>query len=182
MSKLGRMPIILPDKVEVKIDGNKVLVKGPKGNLDLLLADGVEVVVDKKQVLVKAARELSVLHGLSRALLNNCIVGVSAGFEKRLAMVGVGYRAAVKGNFLDLQIGLSHQCQVPIPKGIKVEVDKNNEIIITGIDRQLVGQFAAEVRGKKSPEPYKGKGIRYKDEFVRKKAGKAAKGKTATNG
>jgi len=179
MSKLGRMPIVLPQKVEVKVEGRKVYVKGPKGSLDLEVAEGIEVQVTKEHVIVKADKKLSVLHGLYRALLNNCVVGVSAGFEKRLAMVGVGYRAALKGNFLDLQIGLSHQCQVPIPKNVKVEIDKNNEIIITGIDKQLVGQFAAEVRGKKPPEPYKGKGIRYKEEFVRKKAGKAAKGKTA---
>jgi large subunit ribosomal protein L6 len=179
MSKLGKMPINIPDKVEVKVEGKKILFKGPKGSVDLIVNDGVDVLLENKQILVKAEKEFSVFHGLTRALLNNCIVGVSEGFEKRLSMIGVGYRAALKGNFLDLQIGVSHPCQMSIPKGIKVEVDKNNEIVITGIDKQVVGQFASEVRNKKLPEPYKGKGIRYKDEFVRKKAGKAAKGKTA---
>ena len=118
-------------------------------------------------------------HGLFRALINNMVIGVSKGFEVRLGLVGVGYRAALQGQKLDLQLGFSHPTQLAIPKGIQVTVDKSVTVIISGIDKHAVGQFAAQVRGMKPPEPYKGKGIRYEKEFVRKKAGKAAKGKTA---
>jgi large subunit ribosomal protein L6 len=118
-------------------------------------------------------------HGLYRALINNMVIGVTKGFEMRLGLIGVGYRAAVQGQMLDLQLGFSHPTQIAIPKGISVTVDKSVTVIISGIDKHLVGQFAAAVRSMKPPEPYKGKGIRYENEFVRKKAGKAAKGKTA---
>jgi large subunit ribosomal protein L6 len=182
MSRLGKSPIPLPDKVEVKIADGKVHAKGPKGNLSIPAHKGISVRVEAGRLLVEKDEKVEMpktTHGLYRALINNMILGVTKGFEVKLALVGVGYRAAVQGQMLDLQLGFSHPTQIPIPKGVAVTVDKSVTIIITGIDKHLVGQFAAAVRGMKPPEPYKGKGIRYENEFVRKKAGKAAKGKTA---
>lgn len=181
MSRLGKMPIELPDKVEVKIADGKIHVKGPKGNLVQECIPGIGVTIEGNRALVTAdvATVSNRDYGLHRAMINNLIVGVSKGFEVRLSLIGVGYRAAVQGQLLDLQLGFSHPTKVAIPKGVNIIVEKSVLIIITGIDKHLVGQFAATVRGKKPPEPYKGKGIRYVDEFVRKKAGKAAKGKTA---
>jgi large subunit ribosomal protein L6 len=182
MSKLGKTPVPLPKGVEIKVEGNTIHVKGPKGSLNYPLSKGVTVKVEEGNawVIRDAAVEMpATTHGLIRAMLGNMIIGVSKGFEVRLAMVGVGYRAALQGSKLDLQVGLSHPTQLPIPKAVQVTVDKSVTIIITGIDKQAVGQFAAQVRGVKPPEPYKGKGIRYENEYVRKKAGKAAKAKTA---
>jgi large subunit ribosomal protein L6 len=178
MSRKGKMPIQLPKGVEVKVANNTVTVKGSKGTLTQELVPGVLITVEPEHVLVAVAnetRELGRMHGLYRALIQNMIVGVTAGFKKRLEMVGVGYRAAVQGTMLDLQIGTSHPTQLLIPQGIKVAVDKNTVIDMESIDKQKVGQFAAEVRAMKPPEPYQGKGIRYEGEYVRKKAGKAAK-------
>jgi len=182
MSRLGRSPIQIPDKVEVKTLEGMVHVTGSKGTLSIRAQNGISfkmegnrlhVIKDEKIQMPKTA------HGLWRALINNMVIGVSKGFEKRLALVGVGYRAAVQGQKLDLQLGFSHPTQIVIPKGVHVAVDKSVTIIITGTDKHLVGQFAAAVRAMKPPEPYKGKGIRYENEFIRKKDGKAAKGKTA---
>ena len=181
MSRLGRIAIRLPKGVEVKMDpSHLVTIKGPKGNLAIAMQKEFSIKIEEGFLhVVNAGEGLSAMHGLYRALLNNHVKGVSEGFEIRLNLIGVGFRANVKGDKLDLQIGLSHPCLVSIPKDVKVVVDaKVNEIIISGINRQEVGQFAATVRSQKRPEPYKGKGIRYKDEYVRKKAGKAAKGKT----
>lgn len=178
MSRKGRMPISLPKGVEVKVAGNNVTVKGPKGSLSQEIAPGVTVTIEKDQVLVTVAnesRDMARLHGLYRTLIYNMVVGTAEGFKKRLEMVGVGYRAALQGTLLDLQIGCSHPTQLAIPQGIKVTVDKNTVIEMESIDKQKVGQFAAEVRAMKPPEPYQGKGIRYAGEYVRKKAGKAAK-------
>ena len=181
MSRLGKTPVPLPDKVEVKITDGKVHVTGPKGNLSIPVSKGISVKVENKLLLIEKDERIEMpkpTHGLFRALINNMIIGVTQGFEKKLDLIGVGYRAAVQGHKLDLQLGFSHPTHLMIPQGLNVTVEKSVAITIQGIDKHLVGQFAASVRAMKPPEPYKGKGIRYKDEFVRKKAGKAAKGKT----
>jgi large subunit ribosomal protein L6 len=178
MSRKAKLPIELPKGVEVKAEGSKITVKGPKGSLVQELQKGIKTGVKDGKLHVELEKEgatESKFLGLSWALLANMVKGVSSGFEKRLEMIGVGYRAAVQGKLLDLQIGLSHPTKVTIPQGVTVAVDKNTLIIITGIDNQLVGQFAADVRAKRKPEPYQGKGIRYVGEYVRKKAGKAGK-------
>ncbi len=179
MSRLGKTPIQLPKGVEVIVskDGN-VHVKGPKGTLFVQLPAGIVVKKEEHHLLVERDETLApanALYGLYRSLLNNCVVGVTEGFEKKLSLVGVGYRAAVTGNKLDMQVGFSHPTSFVIPKTVQVAVDKGTLISIKGIDKHEVGQFAASVRALKPPEPYKGKGIRYEDEYVRKKEGKAAK-------
>jgi large subunit ribosomal protein L6 len=182
MSRLGKTPITLPEKVEVRIIDSTIHVKGPKGSLTRPCLSGIKVHVEEGRLLVttdEAAQVSNRDYGLYRALINNLVVGVSAGFEIKLSLVGVGYRATVQGQALDLQLGFSHPTKVPIPQGVKVAIEKSVLISISGIDKQEVGQFAASVRSMKKPEPYKGKGIRYENEIVRKKAGKAAKGKTA---
>lgn len=178
MSRKGKAPIELPKGVEVQVKDNTVVVKGPKGTLTQALVAGVQLSIDNNILQISVeneTRELNRMHGLYRALVNNMVVGTSVGFQKKLEMIGVGYRAAVQGQLLDLQVGNSHPTKLEIPKGISVVVEKNTAITITGIDRQVVGQFAAQVRSMKPPEPYQGKGIRYPDEHVRKKAGKAGK-------
>jgi large subunit ribosomal protein L6 len=182
MSRLGKIAIEVPSGVEVKLVGRKLNVKGPKGELSAEFPEGLSIKIDNGQALVmrdEASDLNNALYGLHRSLFNNMVVGVSKGFEIKLSMVGVGYRAAVEGHNLNLQIGKSHPTKLPIPKGVTITIDKAGVISITGIDKHLVGQFAASVRAKKPPEPYKGKGIRYENEYVRKKAGKAAKAKTA---
>ena len=167
--------------VELKRDGENVHVKGPKGQLSLYVPEGIELkTVDGEGVYVEFNEKSGLAkpkHGLYRSLIGNAVHGVTEGFEKKLQLIGVGYRAALKGNALDLQLGFSHPSEVAIPEGVTVKVDKNTNITVTGADKQKVGQFAADVRSLKPPEPYKGKGVRYVDEYVRKKAGKAAKGK-----
>jgi large subunit ribosomal protein L6 len=178
MSRKARLPISLPKGVEAKFDGKVISVKGPKGSLTREIREEVHITVANGQIIVKlheGKEESSNILGLYWALIFNMVKGVNEGFEKRLEMVGVGFRAAVQGKLLDLQIGLSHPTKIKIPEGVEVAVEKNTNIQIKGIDKRLVGQFAADVRGKKPPEPYKGKGIRYVDEYVRKKAGKAGK-------
>ncbi len=179
MSRLGKRAIMLPKGVEVKIDGLTVTVKGPKGSVLQNIVEGVEVKVEENQVFVGIDENILKysMHGLYRSLLLNAVLGVSQGFEKKLQLIGVGYRAQVNEGLIDLQLGLSHPCNKKIPNDIQVTIEKNTLITINGIDKQKVGQFAAEIRALKPPEPYKGKGIRYENEYVRKKAGKAAKGK-----
>lgn len=177
MSRLGKTPVSLPKGVEVKQLQNRLQIKGPKGSLEIALPDGLSAKVEGASIEVLCATASSATHGLYRSLIKNHVLGVMQGYEMRLNMIGVGYRAAVQGHKLDLQIGFSHPTFVMIPPAIKVEVEKGTEIIIRGIDKREVGQFAAIVRGMKPPEPYKGKGIRYAGEYVRKKEGKAAKGK-----
>jgi large subunit ribosomal protein L6 len=180
MSRLGKTPIPLPKGVEIKAAPDGTLqVKGPKGALQLKLPPGISFQLQEGAALLTRdeAKVEGRMHGLFRALLKNHIVGVVEGFEVRLSMVGVGYRANVAGNKLDLQVGFSHPTVLEIPKTLQVVVDKGTLIIIKGADRKEVGQFAAAVRAVKPPEPYKGKGIRYEEEYVRKKEGKAAKGK-----
>jgi large subunit ribosomal protein L6 len=178
VSRKGNMPIALPKGVEITVKDRCVEAKGSKGSLRTELAQGLSIKTEAGALHVVAeneSRDLSRLHGLYRAILQNMVQGVSHGFEKRLEMIGVGYRAAVQGNELDVQVGYSHPTRCAIPHGIQVKVEKNTLIIISGIDRQVVGQYAAEVRATRPPEPYQGKGIRYVGEYVRRKAGKAAK-------
>src|ERR1700730_2032113 len=174
MSRKGRMPIPLPKGVEVSIKGQELMVKGPKGALSRKVVVGVKVAVDEGNVVVGVVQEdrrHKALHGLYRALVANMVQGVAQGFSKTLEMVGVGYRSAVSGESLDLQLGFSHPTRVSIPKGIEVKVDKGTSIVISGADKQQVGQFAAQVRAIRPPEPYQGKGVRYQNERVRRKAG-----------
>lgn len=180
MSRKGKLPITLPKGVEVKISGANISVKGPKGTLHYPMQKGIGIQIDKDVLHVVVADEtldLGNYHGLFRSLIQNMIQGATQGFERQLEMVGIGYRAAVQGKNLDLQIGFSHPTKLPIPEGVNVTVDKGTVIIIRGLDKQVVGQFAATVRAKRPPEPYQGKGIRYAGEYVRKKAGKAAASK-----
>ena len=176
MSRIGNSPIDIPSGVEVSVDGSTVTVKGPKGSLDQTFDDRVSVEVDDGTVKLSRNtddRDVRALHGLSRALIANMVEGVSNGYSKELQAVGVGYRAALKGSSLELQLGFSHPVSVDAPEGISFEVPEATRIIISGIDKQLVGQVAADIRKIRPPEPYKGKGLRYSDEHVRRKAGKA---------
>ena len=176
MSRIGKQPISIPAKVKVEVKGQQVHIEGPKGKLDWELPHRTSLKVEKDKVLVSRQGDdarAKALHGLSRALVNNMVRGVSEGFVKKLEIQGVGLRAAVKGKDLDLSLGKSHPILHPIPAGLTVTVNENTKIKVEGIDKQLVGQFAAEVRGFYPPEPYKGKGVRYVGEHVRRKEGKS---------
>jgi len=178
MSRIGKMPIELPSGVEVKIDGSSVTVKGSKGELSRIFTE--RVAFNNEDGVVTLDRDgdspqAKALHGLSRALLFNMVQGVSEGFSKELEIQGVGYRAALKGSDIELQVGFSHTVSVPAPKGITFDVPEPTKIIVSGIDKEMVGQVAADIRKVRPPEPYKGKGIRYLGEHVRRKAGKAGK-------
>ncbi len=180
MSRLGKTPVLIPKGVKVKVMNDLVTVEGPKGTLTKPLLKGFDLRIEDESLFVEADEAIQnppSFQGLVRAIVSCMIQGVSKGFEKKLSLIGVGYRAAIQGQFLDLQLGFSHPTQVPIPTTLHVSVEKSVSITVTGIDKQVVGQFAAVVRAKKPPEPYKGKGIRYEKEHVRKKAGKASKGK-----
>ena len=176
MSRIGKASILIPQGVEINRAGSTVEVKGPKGTLSHTIPEGVSIQVKDGVIHVKrkgdAKRERS-LHGLSRTLIANMVTGVTAGFEKGLEIVGIGYRAALQDRNLQLSLGYSHPVIYPVPEGIEVEIDKQNKITVKGIDKQQVGQVAAEIRSFRKPEPYKGKGIRYVGEYVRRKAGKA---------
>ncbi len=179
MSRIGKKPVQIPAGVTVTVDKNKVDVKGPKGELSRQISDLINVVVEGDEVVLTIADESNpkapAMHGLSRTLVNNMVVGVSEGFEKKLQLVGVGYRVALKGKDLDLSLGYSHPVIYVAPEGITFECPDNTHINVKGIDKEVVGQVAAEIRSKRAPEPYKGKGVRYVDEYVRRKLGKAAK-------
>jgi large subunit ribosomal protein L6 len=180
MSRLGKTPIALPKGIEVKLENDTLHVKGPKAQLSQEVKKGLGIKIEGDKVFLEiqeGSNLTGALHGLYRSLLNNMILGASKGFEKKLNLIGVGYRASVQGKKLDLQLGFSHPVQLDIPSTLSVVVDKSTTIVISGSDKHTVGQFAAAIRAKKSPEPYKGKGVRYENEYVRKKAGKAAKGK-----
>jgi len=180
MSRIGKLPIAIPAGVDVNIDGSTVTVKGPKGTLSRQFHPNISIEQEGAVLNVKRpndAKENRALHGLSRSLLNNMVVGAHTGFKKELDVNGVGYRAAKQGKQLVLNVGYSHQIFMDEVEGITVEVPSPNKIIITGYDKQVVGQFAAEVREKRPPEPYKGKGIKYANEVVRRKEGKSGKGK-----
>jgi large subunit ribosomal protein L6 len=178
MSRVGKEPVQLPPKVEVKQIGEKIEIKGPLGVLHTPIYTGIEMKVDDKIVTFQRLREdkeMIALHGLVRALFNNCVKGVTQGWEKNLEIFGVGYRAQKKGTNLVMNLGFSHEVVFPEPTGIKIDVTDQLKIKITGIDRQLVGQVAANIRSIKMPEPYKGKGIKYNNETIRRKAGKTGK-------
>ena len=179
MSRIGNKAISIPAGVTVTVaDGNFVTVKGPKGELTATFNSDLEIIVEADKAEVKRPNDTKVMktfHGTTRALLHNMVVGVSEGFKKQLEINGVGYRAQLQGNTLVVNAGYSHTCDMPIPEGLKVELPKNTIIVISGIDKQAVGQFAAEVRALRKPEPYKGKGIKYAGEHIRRKEGKTAK-------
>jgi len=179
MSRIGKQIIKVPEGVEITISGNTIKVKGSKGELSYTFSSSIKVIYKDNQIQVKRDSdepEERSLHGLTRALIQNMITGVSKGFEKRLEIIGVGYRAQTSGKKITLNLGFSHPIDLEVPDGVAVEMDKEqkNVIIVSGIDKQAVGQFAANIRGFRPPEPYKGKGIRYTDEYVARKAGKAA--------
>ncbi len=179
MSRIGRKPIVVPAGVEVKIDGGHISVKGPKGTLDSNIHPLISVEMKDGELLVTRpndGKEARSLHGLSRTLVANMVQGVNEGFKKELEIVGIGYRAAKKGNNLEMNLGYSHQVIMSEGNGISIEVPEPTKIVVSGIDKQAVGQFAAEIREKRPPEPYKGKGIRYAGEFVARKEGKTGKG------
>lgn len=176
MSRIGKKPIPIPNGVDVKIEGRKVTVKGPKGLLSRDLPAGVKIEMEEGVINVlppSRPKEKTAFQGLVRSLVNNMVVGVSGGFQKDLDMVGVGYRALSKGNTLEIHAGFSHPVEFKLPEGITAEVDKNNRISVKGIDKEKVGQIAADIRAIRPPEPYKGKGIQYVGERIRRKAGKA---------
>ena len=178
MSRIGRMPIAVPAGVTVDIaENNKVTVKGPKGTLERVLPAEMEIKLEDGHIVVTRPNDLKKmksLHGLTRSLLNNMVIGVTDGYEKKLEVNGVGYRAAKQGKKLVLNLGYSHPVEMEDPDGIETKVD-GNKIIVSGISKEKVGQFAAEIRDKRRPEPYKGKGIKYVDEVIRRKVGKTGK-------
>lgn len=179
MSRIGSSPITVPSGVDVSVDGQSVLVKGSKGELSITLPGETTASLDDAVLTLARPNDESeskALHGLARSLVNNMIIGVTEGFQKKLEIVGVGYRAQAKGSSaLELQLGFSHPVSIKAPDGIEFEVPQQTEIIVKGIDKQLVGQVAADIRKWRKPEPYKGKGIRYEGEHIIRKAGKAAK-------
>ena len=179
MSRIGRMPIAIPAGVTVEVaENNKVTVKGPKGTLERVLPEGIEIKVEGEVINVTRpddSKRMKSLHGLTRTLVNNMVVGVTEGYSKKLEVNGVGYRAQKSGKVLNLSLGYSHPVEMTDPEGIDVEVPDQNTIIVKGIDKEKVGQYAAEIRSKREPEPYKGKGIKYADEVIRRKVGKTGK-------
>ena len=180
MSRIGRAPITIPAGVEVKVDGSTVTAKGPKGTLTKTMHSNMTIAMEGNEITVTRPddqKENRSLHGLTRTLIANMIEGVANGYKKELEINGIGYRAEKKGNTLVMKIGYSHDVVMPEPEGVTVEVPSPNKLIVSGADKEKVGQFAAEIREKRLPEPYKGKGIKYVDEYIRRKEGKAGKGK-----
>jgi len=178
MSRIGRLPIDIPGGVPVNLDGQNVSVKGPKGELSLVVSNPIRVSIEDNQVVVTRPDDERVsrsLHGLTRTLIANQITGVTQGYEKGLEVVGTGYRVATKGASLEFALGYSHSITVDPPAGITFEVEGNNKLTVKGIDKQAVGEVAANIRKLRKPEPYKGKGVRYAGEVVRRKAGKSGK-------
>jgi len=178
MSRIGKLPIIIPEGVEVTLDGQTITAKGPLGTEKVEVRPEITLTKDGNQVIVGRIDEHRLtrsLHGLSRTLVANTINGVKTGFEKRLEIVGVGYRAAMQGNTLNMQLGYSHPINIEAPKGIKIEVEANTKIKVFGSNKQTVGDVAAAIRSKRPPEVYKGKGVKYEGEYIRRKAGKTGK-------
>ncbi len=179
MSRIGRLPVEVPTGVDVTISGSHVKIKGPKGELEFTFSKDIELSLKDGEISVNRpsdAREMRSLHGTTRSLIQNMVIGVTDGFQKELQLVGVGYRANMQGKNLVLNVGYSHSVEVEPPPGITFEVgERSQQVFISGIDKQKVGQITAEIRKVRPPEPYKGKGIRYKDEYIRRKAGKAGK-------
>ena len=179
MSRIGRMPIAVPAGVTVEIaENNKVTVKGPKGTLERVLPSEMDIKLEGSEIIVtrpNGLKKMKSLHGLTRTLVNNMVVGVTDGYAKKLEVNGVGYKAAKAGNVLTLSLGYSHPVEMVDPEGIESVLEGQNVIIVKGIDKEKVGQYAAEIRDKRRPEPYKGKGIKYADEVIRRKVGKTGK-------
>jgi len=178
MSRIGKLPIEIPNGVEVKLEGQKITVKGPKGTESVEVNPEITLTVEDKKIIVTRcddSRKARSLHGLSRTLVANAVKGVSEGFTKKLEILGVGYRANMQGSDLNLALGYSHPVLVKAPQGITIAVEANTKITVSGSNKQLVGDVAAEIRGKRPPEVYKGKGVRYEGEYVRRKAGKTGK-------
>ena len=179
MSRIGRMPIAIPAGVTVEVaENNKVTVKGPKGTLERVLPSEMEIKVEGSEVIVSRPNDLKKmksLHGLTRTLINNMVVGVTQGYEKKLEVNGVGYKASKAGKVLTLNLGYSHPVEMTDPEGVETTLEGQNIIFVRGIDKEKGGQFAAEIRDKRRPEPYKGKGIKYSDEVIRRKVGKTGK-------
>lgn len=178
MSRIGKVPVKIPDKINVSLESNLLTIKGPKGQLSKTLPDTIVVKKEENSIQVSAANKSiksQQLYGLYRRLISNMIVGVTEGFKKKLNLQGVGYRSQVQGKKLILNVGFSHPVELDTPAGIDITVEANTSILISGLDKELVGQVAANIRAVRPPEPYKGKGIRYEGEFVRQKVGKAGK-------
>lgn len=178
MSRIGKIPVKIPDKINVTIDKHNITIKGPKGELSREIPDSITVNQDNGTIKVSPSNKSlksQQIYGLYRGLIENMIVGVSQGFQKKLTLQGVGYRSQVQGKKLILSVGYSHQVEIATPEGIAIVVETNTNVLVSGIDKELVGQVAANIRSVRPPEPYKGKGIRYEGEFVRQKVGKAGK-------
>lgn len=178
MSRIGKLPVHIPDGVEVKVENNLVSAKGPMGSESVQIREEIEVKIDGKEIVLTRKnddRKSRSLHGLSRTLVQNVVTGVKEGFTKKLEIQGVGYRAQMQGTAINLQLGYSHPIVIEPPQGIKIAVEANTKITVTGSNKRMVGDVAAQIRSKRPPEVYKGKGIRYEGEFVRRKAGKAGK-------
>lgn len=178
MSRIGKLPVHIPDGVDVKVENNLVSAKGPMGSESVQIREEIEVKIDGKEIVLTRKnddRKSRSLHGLSRTLVQNVVTGVKEGFTKKLEIQGVGYRAQMQGTAINLQLGYSHPIVIEPPQGIKIAVEANTKITVTGSNKQMVGDVAAQIRSKRPPEVYKGKGIRYEGEFVRRKAGKAGK-------
>ncbi|MBQ9058138.1 MAG: 50S ribosomal protein L6 [Atopobiaceae bacterium] len=178
MSRIGKMPVQIPAGVTVTVDGTTVSAKSSKGELTRTFSDLIQIKQEATEIVVETvndSREANSQHGLTRTLINNMLIGLSEGYEKKLELIGVGYRATLKGSTLELALGYSHPVIVEAPEGITFTVPDNTHITVSGINKEQVGQIAAEIRKKRPPEPYKGKGIRYEGEYVRRKLGKAAK-------
>ena len=179
MSRIGRLPVAIPEGVTVTVaEGNKVTVKGPKGTLERVLPSEMDIKMEGSEIVVSRPNDLKKmksLHGLTRTLINNMVIGVTEGYEKKLEVNGVGYRAQKQGKKLVLSLGYSHPVEMEDPEGLETVLDGQNIIVVKGIDKEKVGQYAAEIRAKRAPEPYKGKGIKYADEVIRRKVGKTGK-------
>jgi large subunit ribosomal protein L6 len=178
MSRIGKLPVVIPAGVKISLNGNEMVVTGPKGTLTQQLHERMTIAVETDQISVSRpsdSKQDSALHGLTRALINNMVVGVTVGFKKELEINGVGYRAEISGKVLTLSLGYSHPVVYELPEGISVEIEKQTKLSVMGIDKQLVGSAAAKIRSYRKPEPYKGKGIKYADEHILRKAGKTGK-------
>jgi large subunit ribosomal protein L6 len=178
MSRIGKLPVTIPAGVKISLNGNEMVVTGPKGTLTQQLHERMTIAVETEQINVSRpsdSKQDSALHGLTRALINNMVVGVTVGFKKDLEINGVGYRAEISGKVLTLSLGYSHPVVFELPEGISVEIEKQTKLSVMGIDKQLVGSAAAKIRSYRKPEPYKGKGIKYADEHILRKAGKTGK-------
>ena len=177
MSRIGRQPVVIPKGVQVTAQDGSVKVKGPKGELSMALVSGVSLAITETEAVVKLERDdrnANAVYGLTRAILANLVHGVGQGFQKSLEIQGTGYRAALSGKNLVLQLGYSHPVEYPVPDGVQIKVDTPTKLTVSGADKQQVGQVAAHIRGFRPPEPYKGKGVRYEGEYIKRKAGKSA--------